>query len=43
MISSDSPHSVQTLYGCTIYEIARSPGGLSLLPLPVKVEHKSTD
>lgn len=33
---TDSPHSVRTLYDCTIYETAQSPGGLSLLPLPVK-------
>ncbi len=40
---SDSPHSVQTLYGCTIYETAQNPGDLSLLQLPVKAEHRSTE
>lgn len=43
VVNSDSPHSVQTLYDCTIYETAQNPSGLSLLPLPVKAEHKSTD
>lgn len=38
VINSYLPHSVQTLYGCIIYETAQNPGGLSLLPLPVKVE-----
>lgn len=42
VINSDSPHSVQTLYGCTIYETAQSPDGLSLLPPPAKAEHKGT-
>lgn len=37
----DSPHSVQTLCDCTIYETAQNPGGLSLLPLPVNKKHRS--
>lgn len=32
----DSPHSVQTLWGCTIYETAQSPDDLSSHQLPVK-------
>lgn len=43
MINLDSPHSVQTLCDCTVYETAQNPGGLSSLPLPVNAEHKSTD
>lgn len=38
---SDSPLSAQTLYGCTIYETAQNPDGLSLLPLPVKAQHEN--
>lgn len=43
MINLHSPHSVQTLYDCTIYETSQNPDDLSLLPLPVKTEHKTTE
>lgn len=41
--ASDSPRSVQTWCDCTIYETARNPGNLSLTPLPVKAENKTSD